>query len=163
MTPVDRARYLLVTGFGLGLAPVAPGTFGTLAGVVPAVVMSVCLDGSTLLLWLWGSASFLLGLGCLQSGFSQRVFGRADPGAFVLDEMVGYLVTVAVYTSVQGDVSPTAHGVAFLAFRAFDVLKPPPVDRLEELPGALGIMMDDVGAGVYAGVCVVVLAAFGLL
>ena len=125
MSSGDRLRFVLVTGFGLGLAPVAPGTFGTLAGVVPAVLIGLALHGRELAIGLWVLAGVLLAFGCAQTDFSRRTFHKEDPGPFVLDEVVGYLVTVAVYATLCGDVSPTAHAVAFLAFRAFDVVKPP--------------------------------------
>ena len=163
MSSGDRLRFVLVTGFGLGLAPVAPGTFGTLAGVVPAVLIGLALHGRELAIGLWVLAGVLLAFGCAQTDFSRRTFHKEDPGPFVLDEVVGYLVTVAVYATLCGDVSPTAHAVAFLAFRAFDVVKPPPCRRLEELHGAAGIMLDDVAAGLYAGAVVVFANLLGLL
>jgi phosphatidylglycerophosphatase A len=70
----------------------------------------------------------------------------------VLDEVVGYLVTLLTYALVRG-VMPDAFGhlAAFFAFRVFDVLKPQPARKLEDLPGAWGIMVDDQMAGIYAG------------
>jgi phosphatidylglycerophosphatase A len=151
MSVLDRLRFLLVTSCGLGLAPVAPGTFGTLGGVVLAVLLQV----STPEHWLagaWITAAALFVLGCMQSKFTARTFPREDPGQFVLDEVVGYLVTVALYSSLSGKAPDGfAHMGAFFAFRAFDVLKLQPAKKLEDLPGAFGIMADDVAAGVYAG------------
>ena len=146
----DRLRFLLVTSCGLGLSPVAPGTAGTLGGVIAAVLLQATVPGHALLLW-WVAAAVLLGLGCLQTAFVARTFPIEDPGPFVLDEVVGYLVTVAVYASLRQLPDAMGHTAAFFAFRVFDVLKPQPARRLEDLPGALGIMADDVMAGVYAG------------
>lgn len=151
MTLPDRLRFLLVTSCGLGLSPFAPGTVGTLGGIVVAVVLQVAVPGHALLSW-WIAAGVLFALGCLQTAFVRRTFPNEDPGAFVLDEVVGYLVTVAVYATLAGRLPDAfGHTAAFFAFRAFDVLKIQPARRLEDLPGALGIMADDQMAGIYAG------------
>lgn len=151
MNFVDRLRWLVITSGGLGMAPVVPGTFGTLGGVVLAVGTQAFL-AREVLPWVWtGMALALLAFGCFQGEFSTRVFRREDPGPFVLDEVVGYLVTVAVFAFVVGVPTPLQHVAAFVMFRGCDIVKPPPARRLEDLPGGVGIMMDDVAAGVYAG------------
>ena len=150
MTPVDRFRFLVITGFGLGLSPLAPGTVGTLGGAVLAVLIQA-LVGPSAHLWDWGAAAVLLAFGCTTTSFVGRTFKHKDPGAFVLDEVVGYLVAVALYGTLCGPLEPTGFAVAFVLFRAFDVLKVQPAKRLEEIPGAVGIMLDDVAAGLYAG------------
>lgn len=154
MNFVDRCRWCLITSFGLGCSPWAPGTVGTLGGVVLAIALQWALPGHTL--WAWGIAALCLFVwGCTQSAFVARTWPKEDPGQFVLDEVVGYLVTVLVYAWIaQVPVSATAHMVAFFAFRGFDVLKIQPARKLEDLPGALGIMADDQMAGVYAGASV---------
>jgi phosphatidylglycerophosphatase A len=146
----DRLRFLLVTSGGLGLSPVAPGTAGTLGGVLLAVLLQVALPDHVLLAW-WIAAAVLFAAGCAQSAFVRRTFPNEDPGPFVLDEVVGYLVTVGVYAALAKVPGPAAHAAAFFAFRVFDVVKLQPARRLEDLPGALGIMADDQMAGVYAG------------
>ena len=150
MTFADRLRFLLITSGGLGLSPVAPGTAGTLGGVALAVVLQATLPGHTILCW-WIAAALLFLFGCTTSAYVARTFPKEDPGAFVLDEVVGYLVTVALYASLRHVPDATAHAAAFVAFRFFDVVKLQPARRLEDLPGALGIMADDQMAGVYAG------------
>ncbi len=151
MSIADRIRWLLITSGGLGCSPFAPGTVGTLGGVLVAVLLQVALPERTVL--AWGiAAAVLFAFGCMQSDFVKRTWPKEDPGHFVLDEVVGYLVTVIVYALLaQKAVSPMAHTGAFFAFRAFDVLKIQPARKLEDLPGALGIMADDQMAGVYAG------------
>ncbi|HEX6813672.1 MAG TPA: phosphatidylglycerophosphatase A [Planctomycetota bacterium] len=147
----DRIRWLLITSGGLGCSPWAPGTVGTLGGVLLAVTLQWALPEHTVL--AWGMAALVLFVwGCSQSAFVARTWPKEDPGHFVLDEVVGYLVTVIVYALVaQRLPHATAHMGAFFAFRAFDVLKIQPARKLEDLPGALGIMADDQMAGVYAG------------
>ncbi len=164
MTIMDRMLYLLTTGFGTGLAPVASGTFGTLPAVVLGVVLQVWWQGPQLALVLFIVAAVLLICGCSTSDYVERTFAGKDPGQFVLDEIVGYLIALGMIALVmeQGP-SPWAHGWCFLLFRAFDVLKIFPADRLEELPGAFGIMLDDVAAAVYAGACLLIMHYFRLL
>ena len=117
----------------------------------------------------WGAAALLLFIwGCGQSEYVARTWPKKDPGAFVLDEVVGYLVTLVTFWLLvmcapidsvdEYAVSSAAlpclimFGGAFGWFRVFDILKIYPCNRLEKLPGALGIMADDQVAGVYAGV-----------
>jgi phosphatidylglycerophosphatase A len=147
----DRCRWLLITSGGLGCSPWAPGTIGTLGGVILAVGLQALLPERHLLAWAV-AAGVLFVFGCLQSEFVARIWPKEDPGQFVLDEVVGYLVTLLVYALLRNQpVTPLAHAGAFFAFRAFDVLKVQPARWLEDLPGALGIMADDQMAGVYAG------------
>ena len=162
MTIADRARWLLITSFGLGCSPFAPGTVGTLGGVVLGVTLQWLFPDRALL--AWGIAAAVLFVwGCSQSKFVARTWPKEDPGHFVLDEVVGYLVTLIVYALLaQQPVSSLAHMGAFFAFRVFDVLKIQPARKLEDLPGAVGIMADDQMAGVYAGVVLwLVLPLFG--
>jgi phosphatidylglycerophosphatase A len=146
----DRMRFLVITSGGLGLAPFAPGTVGTLGGVALAVLLQAAFPGHLLVAW-GGAAAVLFAFGCMQSAFVARTFEREDPGPFVLDEVVGYIVTVGLYAAVRHPPDALGHMAAFFAFRAFDVLKLQPAKKLEDLPGAYGIMADDVAAGVYAG------------
>jgi phosphatidylglycerophosphatase A len=148
----DRCRWLLITSGGLGCSPWAPGTVGTLGGVLVGVLLQLAFPQHAVL--AWGIAAVVLfAFGCTQSKFVARTWPKEDPGHFVLDEVVGYLVTLIVYAllSQAPFVTPLAHTGAFFAFRAFDVLKIQPARALEDLPGALGIMADDQMAGVYAG------------
>jgi phosphatidylglycerophosphatase A len=148
---LDRVRWLLITSGGLGCSPWAPGTVGTLGGVVLGVTLQWALPGHALLAWAVAAAA-LFAFGCTQTAFVARTWPKEDPGHFVLDEVVGYLVTLLVYALLAGKLPDAlGHTGAFFAFRAFDVLKIQPARKLEDLPGALGIMADDQMAGVYAG------------
>ncbi len=159
----DRIRFLLVTSGGLGLAPVASGTFGSLGGVVIGVVLHAVLPGSWLGLGLLTCSLALLGVGCAMTEFTERVFKKKDPGPFVLDEVVGYLLGLAVFVLACGVPSPSAYIWCFFLFRFFDITKLAPARQLERLPGAAGIMLDDVAAGAYTGVVMLVLAYVELL
>jgi phosphatidylglycerophosphatase A len=158
MNVADRIRWLLITSGGLGCSPWAPGTVGTLGGVVLGVTLQWAFAGTpdalvhAVLAWSIAAVA-LFAFGCTQTKFVARTWPKEDPGHFVLDEVVGYLVTLIVYTLLSQQLPfAVAHMGAFFAFRAFDVLKIQPARKLEDLPGALGIMADDQMAGVYAGV-----------
>jgi phosphatidylglycerophosphatase A len=139
---VNRLKLGIVTCGFLGLAPVAPGTFGTLGGVLLAWGMSGL---EHYLLWTIVACVLLYAVGRALAPWAEAYAGGKDPGFFVLDEVIGFLVTVAW----TGGPSYLTLVVGFILFRFFDVLKPPPVRRLEALGGGDGILLDDVAAGVY--------------
>jgi phosphatidylglycerophosphatase A len=139
---MDRFKLALATCGFLGLIPVAPGTFGTLGGVVIAWALA---GTEWFLLWVLLAALSVYLLGRSLGAWAERYAGKKDPGWFVLDEVVGYLIVVAW---VQGP-SLLALLTAFCAFRFFDIAKPPPVRRFERIGGGDGIMLDDVVAGIY--------------
>lgn len=164
MSFLERILYFLITGFGSGLAPMASGTFGTIPAVVLGVVLQVWFQGPQLGWILLLLAVVLLALGCSTSDYVDRTFAGKDPGAFVLDEIVGYLIALGIIALFMKDgPSAWAHGWCFLLFRGFDILKLFPADRLEELPGSVGIMLDDVAAAVYTGGCLLLMLYFDLL
>lgn len=140
-SPGDLVGLTGSTFFGLGLSPFAPGTFGTLGGVLIAWLLR---DAGSFLLWIGVTAVALYVVGRLVAPWAERTAGK-DPGFYVIDEVIGYLVTIAWV----GGPSPLALFVAFVVFRFFDILKPPPVKRFERIPGGDGILLDDVVAGVY--------------
>jgi phosphatidylglycerophosphatase A len=136
-----RRLALLISTCGyVGYAPVAPGTFGSAAGL--AVLYLVRLNGS----WLV-EASVIVALfaaGIWSGSRVERDFGREDPGYVVMDEVVGMLITLFLIPMTL-----TGALVAFLIFRVLDILKPFPARRLEHLHGGLGIMADDAMVGIY--------------
>ncbi len=156
-------RIGLLTSFGLGRIPIASGTWGTLLGVLWAVLLGAFFTGWAFALSLWILFFVLLVFGCLQTKLSNETFKTKDPSAFVLDEVVGYLIAAAIYVSFHGSLDPTGHAFCFLLFRFFDITKIQPAKRLEELPGAYGIMLDDVVAGIYAGLALCGCRALGLI
>ena len=156
MKPIDRLHAALLTWFGLGLAPIASGTFGTLGGVGLAILFLQAAPASWFM-WLCLATALVLGVyGAATGDWSERHWGRKDPGEFVLDEVVGYLIAVAWVAPLGGQIfaapyGPVAHlTIAFFVFRFFDILKPWPCRQLERLPGGLGIVVDDVAAGVWS-------------
>jgi len=136
-----RRLALLVSTCGyVGYAPIAPGTFGSAAGL--AALYLVRLSGS----WPVELAAIvaLFAAGVWSGSEAERHYGREDPGYVVMDEVVGMLITLFLIP-----VTPLGALVGFLIFRALDIVKPFPARRLEDLHGGLGIMADDAMVGVY--------------
>ncbi len=136
-----RPSLLLATWGGMGRSPVAPGTVGTL-GAVPLWFLLHPLP-----LWSYLAATILLLLaGGIAASKAEEALGSRDHPAIVVDEVVGFLVTMAAV-----DPSPWTVLLGFALFRSMDILKPPPIRWLERrLRGGAGVMADDVLAGLYA-------------
>jgi phosphatidylglycerophosphatase A len=137
---VSRSALVVATGLGSGYAPIAPGTAGSLVGL--------------LLFWplahrpapqVLAATAVLTLLAVLAAHHVARILGRKDPGLVVVDEVAGQWVSLLFlpFTVLTAT-------LAFFLFRLMDVLKPWPARDLERLPGGWGIVADDVMAGVYA-------------
>ena len=138
-----RLGLFIATCGYLGDVPVAPGTFGSAAGLV--VLAAVRWSGSPALEMT--VIILLFAVGVWSANAAERHFGGVDPAPVILDEVVGMLITLAFLP-----VNITGAIVGFLLFRLFDVVKPWPANRLEALHGGLGVMADDAMAGVYGNV-----------
>lgn len=150
------AAFLIATACGVGLAPKAPGTFGSAFGLAVAwLLVRGAGPWAVPVLAVAATAA-----GTWAAGVVARRMGREDPGCIVIDEVAGQAVALAFLPPTVA-----AWTAGFLLFRLFDIMKPPPIRRLERLPGGLGIMMDDLAAGAMANVVarVLVLFAPGLL
>lgn len=149
----EKLIKLLATGFGAGLAPFAPGTIGTLVGVV------VCLIFSPLH-WLFRLliVIFLLVLAVYIAERAEQVYREKDDQRIVIDEIAGFQVTMLAVA-----ITGLHLLVGFVLFRIFDIWKPFPIRDLQKMPGGLGIVLDDVAAGIYAGVLMLLLVFFGVL
>jgi phosphatidylglycerophosphatase A len=134
--------HFLAFGFGSGLAPVAPGTFGTLVGVIIGLALQP--------LGLIANALVVLAIslaGIWICGESARRLGEHDHPGIVWDEIAGYLLTMLAAPPGWPWVI-----AGFCLFRFFDIWKPRPIRDLDHgMSGGLGIMLDDIMAGVYAG------------
>ena len=133
------ALFISTCGY-IGYAPVAPGTFGSAAGLV--VFYALRSTGSITVELL--AIVLLFALGIWSGTEAEHHFGGIDPGPIVLDEVVGMLITLALLP-----VNPMGAFVGFLVFRVLDVIKPFPSARFEKLPGGLGVMADDGMAAIY--------------
>ena len=129
--------------FGAGLLPIAPGTWGTLFGLPLVLLMN------RLPLFYAGAFLMLFAVLAVWSSHScWKIVNGHDPSEIVIDEVAGCLV--AFFLVPLSGVSLVA---GFLLFRLFDILKPFPIRRLEKLGGGIGIISDDLMAGVYANLC----------
>jgi phosphatidylglycerophosphatase A len=141
---VKRLSIWIATWFGCGYFPYGPGTVGSLAALVVAGALWRYIDDSRLLLLIL--ILLFTGPAVWASTRTARAFEKKDPGMVVVDEVLGQWVTLL------GALHPTPGTllVGFLLFRVFDIWKPPPVRQLEKLPEGLGIVADDIAAGIYA-------------
>ncbi len=144
-------KEFIFTGMYSGYFPVAPGTAGSL------VAMGIYI----IEYYLFGKASWIANLAVVLvmiypsikiSGEGERFFGKKDPQEVVLDEMLGYWIAVLFYP-FNWKIAVTA----FFVFRFFDIIKPFPVNRIQKMQGGMGIVMDDIIAGVYANLVMLVL------
>lgn len=148
----------VATGFGSGLSPVMPGTAGSLVGLVLGGVAARALASHM--------GSIALAVGLLTSGLAVgllgvavsvpvcRVLGAKDPGCVTIDEVSGQLLACAAIPLLPAGrvASPwLAWVAAFVLFRFFDIVKPGPIRRLQDLPGGWGVVADDVAGGAAAG------------
>lgn len=158
---LDWLAYGIASGGGAGFAPIAPGTVGAFEGVLiflaTGAIPLTALQHAVLLVVL---SALIFGVGVWASGRVCSITGVKDPRHAVVDEIGGQLIAMIPLTA-----GATLSGVAvsFVMFRLFDILKTPPIDRLERLPGGLGVMADDYLAGVYAGAVVWAARLLGVL
>ena len=149
-----RLAVLLATGFGLGYIPLAPATWASAATAL-LLVAGPRLGLPAFL----GLTLAVTALALLVCGPAEKTLGH-DAHPIVLDEVAGMLVTVFGVPAIGHAHPPHAITLAlgFVLFRIFDIWKPFPVGRAQELPGAFGIVMDDVLAGIYANLILQILA-----
>jgi len=160
---------LVLTTFGVGYIPGAPGTYGSAVGVAIYILIGTfeahaalhnAVNGQIPALvtaFHWAMNAILLTSFCLAgiwaSGRSVPFLGCSDPSEAVVDEVMGQLIT---FCFIPFGLSWPFILAGFLLFRLFDIWKPYPVRTLEILPDGLGICADDIVAGVYAGICLAV-------
>ncbi len=131
----------LATGFYVGMIPRAPGTWGSLAAFLPWFF----IKDLTLPAYLTVLATVFI-LGFFVSGSAEKILDRPDAGPIVIDEILGMFITLTLAPP-----HPAAWILGFILFRIFDIFKPFPVSWFDQrVHGGMGIMMDDVVAGIYA-------------
>lgn len=140
--PFAHPAVWLSTWFGCGLAPVSPGTVGSLAAL-PLAALATWLGGP----WLLVAVAAIVGaVGVWTSDGYARAAGIADPGEVVIDEVAGQCLALTVVP-----LAPLPYAIGFLLFRLFDIVKPFPINWIERrLPGGYGIMLDDIVAAIFA-------------
>ena len=132
---------------GCGFFPFAPGTFTTLVVGVPLALLGLLWAP-----WVPLAALVLCVAGVPLASRAERALGQRDSGIITIDETAGFMVTM-----VAVPLEPLYIGLGFLLFRLFDVLKPPPVDKAQQLRRGWGVMLDDILAGIYANLLLQVL------
>jgi len=141
---MDKLIVALATGLYSGKIPFAPGTWGSAFALIPWYFCR----GLSLVNYLIVLAVIFV-VGFLTSGSAEKILDRPDPGCIVIDEILGMFITLTLAPN-----HPVAWLLGFMLFRIFDVLKPFPVSWFDtHLHGGIGIMMDDVMAGIYALIC----------
>ena len=165
----DKLLLWIAQGFGIGRIPFAPGTFGSVLGVLWFVLL--VLSGSV---WvLAGGIIAGVAASVWLCGEAERILGKTDPGCVVLDEIIAIPICFLTWTALAAPGTalppaafffeqgtwPITAGV-FLAFRFFDILKPWPVRQSQSLHGGWGVTIDDVLAAVYVNVVFAAAALF---
>ena len=137
----NHPAHFIALGFGAGLARWAPGTAGTLVAIPIWFLVGGAYDTPVLL----GLLAFLFAVGVWACELTGRHLGVADHGAMCWDEIVAFLLVLLLCPA-----DPLWQGAAFFLFRAFDVIKPPPIRQLERrIKGGFGVMFDDLLAAGY--------------
>jgi phosphatidylglycerophosphatase A len=138
---LSHPAHMIAFGFGVGLVPVAPGTWGTLLALPVFLLVSPRLEAVEFLLML----AVLFALGVWACGVTGRAIGAADHGGMVWDETVAFLLVLFFVPAML-----PWQAAAFLLFRLFDILKPPPIRYYDQsLKGGFGVMFDDLIAASY--------------
>ena len=145
--PFWHPASLIATAFGIGNAPIASGTWASLAAL-PAAWLIAARFGS---LWLVAAATLALAAGLWASARYCRACGEKDPSRVVIDEVAGQWLALTPIAAPD----PVLYAIAFFAFRILDILKPWPAGWCDrKLAGAPGVMFDDIAAGLYAALVV---------
>ena len=137
--------WLVATFFGVGYGRPGPGSWGSAATVLLWALVSRCVPGSFQVATCTALVALAVAVGIPAATRVARETGLHDPQFVVIDEVAGQLITL-----IAVPVSWKTLLAGFILFRAFDIVKPPPVGQLERLPEGTGIVIDDVGAGLYA-------------
>ncbi len=150
MITKDKIIKVLATGFGAGLSPVMPGTAGTLVGVLLCLVFLP-------LHWVFRFifVAVLVGVAVYVSGRAEEIYGKKDDQRIVIDEIAGFLLAMLPVA-----INFLNLALAFVLFRIFDIWKPYPLRKFQEFPGGWGVVVDDIGAGIYAAAILILFNFF---
>lgn len=163
---------LAITTFGVGYLPLAPGTWGSMVGVMIYLLVFQAetnlgvyflhrgWNEEQIKAWIHAANLIIFLLFCLlgiwAASRATRLFQNKDPQQAVVDEVIGQLI---VFLFIPFDVHWFYIVSGFLLFRLFDVWKPYPIDSLQNLPAGIGVCADDILAGIYGGTCLALLYA----
>ena len=174
LIPLYRAlgpmRWAAITACGLGHISPGSGTWASLPPIFLAILIAKHGCGHFTWIIVFGVIALASTVLCVQwGGKAERVLNVKDPSQVVIDEVAGQSVALAlVWTPLLAE--GAAHsvysivvicGTAFVLFRFYDVAKPPPIRGLQKYGGGTGIVLDDLAAGVFAGITQLIIRAFG--
>ena len=157
MKPTDYLA-LAISTFGVGYLPLAPGTWGSLVAVGIFLGFTQVFKGNALVAVVLVSIVVVTFAGIWAASRTEALGNRKDPSKVVVDEVAGQLISLFPLTLFT-QWSIVAVIISFILFRFFDIVKPYPARRLEALKGGLGIMCDDLIAGVYAAAITSIIVA----
>jgi phosphatidylglycerophosphatase A len=148
-----KIALFVATGANVGKIPFAPGTFGSLLGLMICFLLSLTSVPVAAM-----AAIVLILVSVWASEHAEKIMGKKDPGSVVIDEVAGMVITM-----VGIPFGPLTATSGFILFRLLDIIKPPPVRFFQDdLPGGAGIVMDDVAAGIIANILLqVICLVFG--
>jgi phosphatidylglycerophosphatase A len=141
---LDKALGYISTVGPVGFSPIAPGTAGS--AIAALGVWGLGYAKVSLAVYAIITVAVTV-IGIWTSDKAEAIFGKKDPGCVVIDEVAGYMVGMALLPPNPGYLI-----AAFFIFRFFDIVKPPPINALQKLKGGMGIMIDDILAGVYTNI-----------
>jgi len=158
MKPTDYLALSIAT-CGVGYLPLAPGTFGSLVGVGIFLLLVRATPPNALVAVVLVAIVVVTFAGIWAATRTEQLSGRKDPGKVVVDEVAGQFIALFPLTLFTRW-STAAVIVSFILFRFFDIVKPYPANRLQDLNGGAGVMLDDLVAGVYGAVLVSIMLKF---
>ncbi len=155
-------KNLLTSCFGLGRLPIAPGTWGSIPPTIIFAMMAYFSASPALISIVMAALAVAASVICAK--FAPAVIaatGNDDPGEIITDEFAGQAITfltapLLITSAISTSQICTAAIIGFLLFRLFDIIKPWPIRKLEKLPGGWGVLADDLLAGVYAAIALVI-------
>jgi phosphatidylglycerophosphatase A len=156
--PAPLWATIVATFFGVGRLRPGPGTWGSLVTALLWWLLASHLAPAARLPVILVLIAIVVAIGIPAATLEARGCGRKDPSHVVIDEVAGQLITLIACPIVW-----QALLAGFILFRVFDIVKPPPVRSLEKLPEGTGIVVDDVGAGIYGLIVLQLLLHFGMV
>ena len=138
----DKLVLFIAQGAYSGRIPIAPGTAGTVVGVLLYLLVRDLRS-----LWYGAACVGATVLGTWAAGYADCILGTKDSPSIVIDEIAGFLIAMFLIPFAWSSVA-----AGFILFRFFDILKPWPLKRLQDVAGGPGVMLDDIGAGIYTNV-----------
>ena len=155
-----KIKKLILSCFGIGFLPVAPGTFASLLPL--GIFLSIrcyCEQDISGLVFLFIAMIISSVLCLLYAGQAEKAEGVKDPSWIVIDEFAGQAMALFPAALLSGPRKVVAASLAsFVLFRLLDILKPPPIHEMQQIDGSLGVLIDDLVAGIMAGtvLCIII-------